>query len=472
MVTLDTLENWLKAPVETEHLEFKEAKTDFAKERLLKYCNALANERGGYLVLGVTNSLLRSVTGTLAFSSPEAINHIKSHIFTHLQFRVEIYEIAHSSGRVVVFDVPSRPQGRPRALDGQYWMRVGEELRLMSTDQLARIFSEGEIDWLERPAKFAVSAESVITLLDSQIYFDLIGQPYPTNRDAVLDVFLKERLIAQDPAGWQITNLAALLLAKDLRTFSVELARKAPRFVLYEGTSKLTTKTEQPGTRGYATGFKGLLEFVHAAAPRNLYIEQTLREETKMFPKQALRELIANALVHQDFSISGASVMIEMFSDRIEISNPGRPLIELDRFINEYRSRNERLADFMRRFGLCEEKSSGIDKVVQAAEDFQLPAPDFEATSVRTTAILFAHQEFSDMNKSDRIRACYQHCCLLYVDRKQMSNQSLRKRFGLSDEQAAVASQVIAATKAAGRIKADESDSLSTRYARYLPYWA
>lgn len=445
---------------------------DFAKERLLKYCNALANEKGGYLVLGVTDSPPRSVTGTLAFSSPEAISHLKSHIFTHLQFRVEIHELAHSSGRVVVFDVPSRPQGRPCALDGQYWMRVGQELRLMSTDQLARIFSEGEIDWLEQPAMSAVSAEGVITLLDSQIYFDLTGQPYPTNREAVLEVFSKERLIARDSVGWSITNLAALLLAKDLRAFSVELARKAPRVVLYEGTSKLTTKTDQPGNRGYATGFNGLLEFVHAAAPRNLYIEQTLREETKMFPKQALRELIANALVHQDFSISGGSVMVEMFSDRIEISNPGRPLIELDRFINEYRSRNERLADFMRRFGLCEEKSSGIDKVVQAAEDFRLLAPDFEATNVRTTAILFAHQEFSDMNKADRIRACYQHCCLLYVDRKQMSNQSLRKRFGLSDEQAAIASQVIAATKAAGRIKPDESDSLSTRYARYLPYWA
>ena len=133
-----------------------------------------------------------------------------------------------------------------------------------------------------------------------------------------------------------------------------------------------------------------------------------------MFPKQALRELIANALVHQDFLMTGTSVMIEMYDDRIEISNPGLPPIKVERFIDEYRSRNERLGDMMRRMGICEEKGSGIDKVVSAAELFQLPAPDFRAGELRTTAVLFAHQEFPEMSRSDRIRACYQHCCLQY----------------------------------------------------------
>ncbi|MGV2389439.1 MAG UNVERIFIED_CONTAM: hypothetical protein LVR29_17870 [Microcystis novacekii LVE1205-3] len=96
-----------------------------------------------------------------------------------------------------------------------------------------------------------------------------------------------------------------------------------------------------------------------------------------MFPKQALRELIANALIHQDFLTTGASVMIEMYDDRVEISNPGIPFIKVERFIDEYRSRNEQLADIMRRFGICEEKGSGIDKVISAPEKYQLPAPDF-----------------------------------------------------------------------------------------------
>lgn len=90
-----------------------------------------------------------------------------------------------------------------------------------------------------------------------------------------------------------------------------------------------------------------------------------------MFPRQALRELIANALIHQDFFVTGTSVTIEMYGDRIEISNPGIPSIQIERFIDEYRSRNEQLADIMRRFKICEEKGSGIDKVIHSVEVYQ-----------------------------------------------------------------------------------------------------
>ena len=175
---------------------------------------------------------------------------------------------------------------------------------------------------------------------------------------------------------------------------------------------------------------------------------------------------------HQDFFLTGVSVMIELYSDRIEISNPGLPPISVDRFIDEYRSRNEKLADFMRRLGICEEKGSGIDKVVEAVEAMQLPAPDFRVGEIRTTAILFAHKKFSEMDKKDKIRACYQHCALLYVHNQRMSNQSLRKRFDLPESKMTTASAVIAMTKEAGLIKSNGEETTSVRYIRYLPFWA
>jgi len=171
-----------------------------------------------------------------------------------------------------------------------------------------------------------------------------------------------------------------------LDAFGNVIARKAARFVVYDGINKLKTKTDMPGNRGY-------------------------------------------------------------------------------------RSRNERLADVMRRLGVCEEKGSGVDKVVSAAEMFQLPAPDFRVGEIRTTAILFAHQDFAAMSKSDRIRACYQHCVLQYISGKRMSNQSLRERFGLPESKSATVSLVLGAAKDDGLIKLDESDTNSTRYARYLPFW-
>lgn len=474
MITLDTLTRWLAAPTETEHLEFKEAKQQYDTTKLMRYCVALANEGGGHLVLGVADKPPRRVVGTQAFASPAELNSLKARIVEKLHLRVEATELAHADGRVLVFEIPSRPCGQPVDYEGAYLMRSGESLVPMTPDYLKRIFDEGQPDWFAQPAKEAASPDEVIALLDTQMFFDLLKLPYPTNREGVLAKLNGEGLIAQTPQGWDISNLAAILLAKRLDAFSPALARKAPRVVIYEGIDKLNTREDKPGGRGYAVGFEGLVDFVHSAAPQNRFVEQVVREEVKMFPKQALRELIANALVHQDYLATPAWAMIEMYADRVEISNPGLPPIKVERFIDEYRSCNERVADLMRRLGICEEKGSGVDKVVHAAEVFQLPAPDFRVGAGRTTAILFAHQDFADMSKADRIRACYQHCCLMYVSNRRMSNQSLRERFGLPDTKAkaVIASQVIGATKEAGMIKVDASETASTRYARYLPYWA
>ena len=75
------------------------------------------------------------------------------------------------------------------------------------------------------------------------------------------------------------------------------------------------------------------------------------------------------------------------------------------------------------------------------------------------------------MSKDDRIRACYQHCCLMYVSNQKMSNQTLRDRFGLSETKTAAVSVVIAGARDASLIRLDESETASTRYAKYVPYW-
>ncbi|MDP1562914.1 MAG: ATP-binding protein [Pirellulaceae bacterium] len=327
-------------------------------------------------------------------------------------------------------------------------------------------------EWLDRLAIANAASDQVISLLDTQAYFDLMKLPYPTQQSGVLDRLSSEGLIRPTSSGWEITNLAAVMLAKKLDAFSPALARKAPRVVIYERTNKILTKDDKLSNRGYAVGFEALVDFVHSSAPQNRFIEEAVRQEVKMFPKQALRELIANALVHQDFLMTGVSVMIEMYDDRVEISNPGLPPIHVERFIDEFRSRNERLADLMRRLGICEEKGSGIDKVISASEMYQLPAPDFRVGQLRTTAILFAHQELEQMDRNDRIRACYQHCCLRYVMNEQMNNQSLRERFRLPEKKVATVTSIITATVDSGKIKLADPSQTSTRYRRYLPFWA
>ena len=244
------------------------------------------------------------------------------------------------------------------------------------------------------------------------------------------------------------------------------------RVIVYRSNSKLDTRNDETSTRGIAAGFEGLVQYVMGQLPQNEVIEHALRERVKLVPDAVVRELAANALIHQDYSMSGMGPTIEVYPNRIEISNPGKPIVETDRFIDGYRSRNERLADLMRRMRICEEKGSGIDRVVHTVETYQLPAPVFREDPDRTIVVIFGHKLFEEMDRDDRVRACYQHCALKWVMGEHMTNQSLRQRFDLPDSKAAIASQIISAAYEQGLIKADESVGGSRKYARYLPYWA
>ncbi len=469
MITLEILNRWLAGTPEGEHLEFKEAKQQYDSIKLLKYCVALANERGGYLVLGVSDRPPRRVVGTAAFPS---LGEVKNRILEALRIRVDVHELPHPDGRVLIFDIPSRPIGKPLHLDGTYLMRSGEALVPMTIEQIDRILAEARPAFLEQDATDALDADAVVAALDIQTYFELLRLPLPATRDGILDRLISERLVRQCDGRYRIANVGALLLAKEMRQFE-SLQRKTVRVVKYRGKNKLDTERDLVGQKGYAVGFEGLISYINGQLPMNEVIGQALRQEVRMFPELAIRELVANALVHQDFNESGASIMVEIYSDRIEITNPGQPLIPTDRFVDAYRARNDRLADLMRRMGICEEKGSGIDKVVHATEFFQLPAHDVRVTPFHTTVVLFAHKDYSEMEPNERVRACYLHCCLKYVSNSKMTNQSLRERFKLEDTRAksASVSQVIAGAVAQGLVKPDDPESSSKRYAKYVPFW-
>lgn len=469
MTTIADLEQWIETPREGQSLEFKEAKNGYDTEKLYSYCVAIANEGGGKFILGVGDKLPRQIVGSNAYPN---IDKIAQKILSKLHFRVDVETLIYLDKRVVIFNIPSRPTGTAYSLNGAYLMRSTEDTVPMSEDRLRQIFAEGKPDWFAQDAKNGCSPDDVIRLLDTQGYFDLIKLSYPTTREAVLERFEHENFISGKGDTWAISNIGAILFAKNLEEFD-STSRKSPRIIVYSGTDKVDTRLDKFKARGYAVGFESLIEFVSEQIPTNEVIRKAIRDEMKMFPESAIREIIANALIHQDFTDTSIFVTVELYKDRMEITNPGKPPIPPDRFIDEYKSRNEQLAGLMRRLGICEEKGSGVDKVIRAVEAYQLPAPDFRATEHRTQVILFAQKSFNEMDRNDRIRACYQHCCLCYVMNQKMTNRSLRERFGLAENKTVTASQIIAATIEAGEIKLDaKNTSSSPRYNRYIPFWA
>ena len=354
---------------------------------------------------------------------------------------------------------------------GRYLIRAGEQLVPMPLEEMKRIMAEDAPDWTQGSAMTAVDSHTVTRLLDTQSYFILSGSSIPTTQHAVLNRFAREGLVRFEDGSWTITNLGAILFARNLEDFAL-LRRKSPRVTVFEGKGKFRSTHEQFMTKGYAVGYDDLVNFVTGLIPHTETFGPAQRRREKKFPAIAVRELIANALMHQDFEMRGMSVDIDIFDDRMEISSPGTPLIAPERFIDKSRPRNERLADLMRQLGICEGNGTGVDKAVSATEESQSPPPDFRKSENRTTVVLFAHKEFREIDGSDRVRATYQHCCLRYVQNEEMTNQSLRDRFGLPQAKSAAVVRVINATMKCRKIKLGDPSRVSPRYRTYVPFWA
>jgi predicted HTH transcriptional regulator len=470
-----------KQPVETEWLEFKH---NFVEaEEIGEYISALSNSAAligkvkAYLIWGVDDKT-HNIIGTTFKPSQEKVgteeleNWLLRHLSPKINFRFYSFEVAHQP--VILLEIVATTS-HPVSFRQQEFIRVGSYKKKLKDHsekerELWRVFDR--VPFERGIAAERISGENVLMRLDYPAYFDLLGLPLPADRNAILEALASDEIISRCEAGnWNITQLGAVLFAKKLEEFP-DLRRKAIRVIHYKGRSRVEAFKEQIGNKGYASGFEGLIDSIMSLIPSNEIILRSLRKTVPVFPAIAIRELVANALIHQDFFVTGAGTMVEIFDDRMEITSPGMPLVDTRRFLDSPpKSRNEILASLMRRFGICEERGSGIDKVVFCIETFQLPAPAFEQTEGFTKATLFAHRPLNQMDKSDRVRACYLHACLKRVMGDYLTNASLRERLGVEDRNKAAVSRYIREAVEEGVIKPFEKDA-PPKLMKYLPFWA
>ncbi len=318
-----------------------------------------------------------------------------------------------------------------------------------------------------------LSAEEAIDSLNLATLARLLRCPLPMGTNNLLSWMAAESLIDLDNGGAYISNFGAVTAAKDLSRFE-SLDRKRLRVIRYRGLNKVETVDEQIGKRGYAIGFEGLIRRLKIVLPHSEIIREALRAETSLYPELALRELIANALIHQDFTATGAGPMIEIFDNRIEFVSPGSLLPGKipGRLIGTTpQSRNELLASAFRRYHLCEERGTGFQKVVTQAEFFGLPPVAFMPAENAFKVVLFAPRTFSQMSQTARIEACYQHSVLKYLSTGALTNTSLRERLKMGERQRNQVTNLIADAVTSGRIKRKDPDS-ANKFAEYIPYWA
>ena len=473
------IDDLVKQPNESEWVEFKlnfHSEQEIG-ERLSALSNGacINNQDYGYLVFGIEDKthIIKGTTFKPRIhkkGNEELENWLAQRLDPRIDFR--IYEFDYDEIRKIALFVIPATQHRPVDFFHKAYIRIGSLTRSLNEfpEKESKIWRKQSKPFEIEIAKENLSPSDIISLLSTETYFDLLKLPYPQTQDAVIQKLIDEKLVVKSKGQLAITNLGAILLAKNLPDFE-NVARKSVRVIVYKGTNKVETEREQIGIKGYAIGFERLVDWINSQLPANEEIGKALRKETRMYPEIAIRELVANALIHQDFMAKGFP-MIEIFKDRIEISNPGSPLITPDRFIDSYISRNEKLADLMRRMGFCEEKGSGLDKVIYNNELYQLPPINVITDETRTRVTIYAYKDLNSLDKKEKIRACYQHSCLKWVSNDKMSNQSLRERFSIDDKNAAIASRIIKDTFEAGMIKEDDPDNKSRKHRSYVPFWA
>lgn len=470
-----------RLPAETEWVEFKRNYDDPIEVgeyiSALSNAAALADRNCGYMVWGVEDGS-HSLVGTTfnptltKKGNENLLNWLIRLLNPAVEFRFD--EVVVEGKRLVLLEI-SRAALQPVRFQGEEFIRIGSYKKKLKDFPAKERLLWQTLDTTPFESIAAinnVSADEVLRLIDYPAFFKLLNVPLPSAKEGILTGLAADRLISfTDAGGWDITNLGALLFAQRLADFP-SLERKAMRVIVYKGANKVETVREQLGTKGYASGFEGLITYVNGLLPSNEALGSALRRTVPMYPEMAVRELVANALIHQDLFVTGAGPMVEIYGDRMEISNPGRPLMDPERFLDmQPRSRNERLASLMRRLGICEERGSGVDKVVFQLELYQLPPALFEVRGDSTIAVLFAQKPLRKMDKEERVRACYQHACLKYVMREYMTNTSTRERFGIEERNTAQASRMIKEAVETGRILPYDKEA-APKLMKYVPYWA
>lgn len=465
---------------ELNELDWKE-KLSPNKEKLKQHLIALANlPGGGFLVFGIRDRD-GEIIGIEAAEAAKIIDQLGSIARDAIEPPLAINhksDVYHNKNLLFVYVEESLVKPaceRGRSIEYSY-IRSGGTTRKASRQEIGFLMLNSKTPQFEelRCSKL-LDGDQVLKLLDFKTIAALLEIRLPSSKEEVLEWMSGEKLISGvDTSGYYVTNFGALAAAKDLNNFD-SLARKAIRVIKYKGKNKIETEKEWTGNKGYAIRFKELIEFILDRLPSSEIIEKALRTTTSIYPEIAIRELVANALIHQDFTIKGTSAMVEIFEDRIEITNPGKllPTKKVDRLIGTSpESRNELLARAFRLYGICEERGSGFQKSVAAIELYGLPPLKFIEGTNSFKVIMYSPRKLSEMSQEERIEAVYQHSVIQFLSNGSLTNKSLRERLRMSTHQRPQISILIKQALEAGRIKPEDPENQSNKFAKYVPYWA
>lgn len=465
-------------PVKTElnELDWKSGLSE-KSERLAQHISAFANQTGGgTFAFGINNDAsLFTPSREQAEEIVKKIGNIARNNL-NIPIRIEHTSVEMDGSGILLVHIPEQ-KDKPVYLRGMtiydsYYRSAGQTHKISKSQVHAMLAAAEGQTFEDRIALSRLPAEKVITLLDFAQFYKLIHKSVPSGIDHIIEGMEAYGFCRKEDGAWAVTNLGAVLLARDLKDFP-SIAFKNVVVRQYKGDNNLHLSSETFFHEGYAISLDKIVAHIMSLLEKTELIRTPFRENKYPYPEVSIRELLANALIHQDFDMQGTILSVEIFGNRLAITNPGVPLIDTNRFIDmPPKSRNEKVAQSMFLFNLCEKRGSGMDRAVAGVEEMRLPAIKIEKGEYFTRVTIYEERNYLDMSKTEKIQACYQHACLLFEEEIKMTNQSLRERLSIGRNNSAVASRIINDTIAAGLIKLADENSGSRRYSAYVPFYA
>jgi len=385
---LQQLQQWITS-VEGEHFEFKEAKNRFSFDELGKYCCALANEGGGKVILGVTDKRPRRIVGTRAFHQPECA---RRSLMEKIHLRIDVLEITHPEGRVLVFDVPSRPIGTAIKYGGVYWSRKTDSLVPMDEDQLRVVFEEIGHDF-----SADVCAGASLSDLDPTAIEDFRRRWIDKSSNKRLATLSHEQLLrdAELIVDDGVTFAALILLGKR-QAMSRFLAQAEVIFEYRSSDAAGPAQQRKEFRQGFFGYYDDLWRTINLRNDLQHYQDGLFVLDIPTFDERSVREAVLNAVSHRDYRLGG-SVFIRQYPQRIEIVSPGGfPLgITVENVLWQQNPRNRRIAEALGKCGLVERSGQGFDLIYQECIRHSKPLPDLSRTDAYSVWLTF-HGKIQD----------------------------------------------------------------------------
>ena len=340
------------------NLEFKESdSSDLAKE----IC-AFVNATGGKVLIGVTD---KGETKGINIT-----NRLKSQIVDiarNLDPKLEIS--LEEVGNILIVNVPEG-KNKPYSVNGKFFMRYGPNSQQLGRDEIRDLFhKEGLI-------KFDVKVNPTF-----QINKDLSQKAFDTFLQlSKISPILERKRILQNLSlleDGQMKNVGVLLFCKKIADFFPNATISC---ILFQGDDKYKIIDQREFDSDLHTNYQNAFAYLRSKLNTEYIIRGGPREEKLELPEEALREAILNAIAHRDY-FSPANIQINIFKNRVEITNPGGLIgnITVKDLFERSIPRNHLLFGLMQRLELVEKAGSGLVRIQRAMKEYKLSNPTIKA---------------------------------------------------------------------------------------------